>query len=44
LCSEYLTNKAPEEFGDYIGGQVIHTVKYAYDLVLLGKEETVLDI
>jgi hypothetical protein len=32
-----------ESFGDLkIGGQVICTVKYADDLVLLAKEETVL--
>jgi hypothetical protein len=32
-----------EEFGDFkIGGQTIHTVKYADDLVLLTKEEKVL--
>jgi hypothetical protein len=30
-------------FRDFkIGGQVIHNVKYAYDLVLLAKEEAVL--
>ena len=29
--------------GDFnIGGQIIHTVKYADDLVLVAKEETVL--
>jgi hypothetical protein len=43
LYSEYLTKEALEGFGDFkIGGQVIHTVKYADDLVLLAKEETVL--
>jgi len=32
-----------EGLGDYkIGGQIIHTVKYADDLVLLAKEEKVL--
>ena len=32
-----------EGFGDFkIGGQIIHTVKYADDLVLLAKEEKVL--
>ena len=32
-----------EGFGDFkIGGQIIHTVKYADDLVLLAKEEEVL--
>jgi len=39
----YLTKEALEGFGDFkIGGQIIHTVKYAYDLVLLAKEEKVL--
>jgi hypothetical protein len=43
LYSEYLTREALEGFGDFkIGGQVIRTVKYADDLVLLAKEETVL--
>jgi hypothetical protein len=43
LYSEYLTKEALEGFGDFkIGGQVIHTVKYAEDLALLAKEETVL--
>jgi hypothetical protein len=32
-----------EGLGDFkIGGQIIHTVKYADDLVLLSKEEMVL--
>jgi hypothetical protein len=32
-----------EELGDFkIGGQIIHTVKYADDLVLLAKEKKVL--
>jgi hypothetical protein len=32
--------EALKEFGDFkIGGQIIHTVKYADDLVLLAKEE-----
>jgi hypothetical protein len=32
-----------EGFGDFkIGGQIIHTVKYTDDLVLLAKEEKVL--
>ena len=32
-----------EGLGDFkIGGQIIHTVKYADDLVLLAKEEKVL--
>ena len=35
--------EALEGFGDFkIGGQIIHTVKYADDLVLLAKEEKVL--
>jgi hypothetical protein len=43
LHSEYLTNEALEGFGDFkIGGQVIHTVKYADYLVLLAREEKVL--
>jgi hypothetical protein len=43
LYSEYLTKEALEGFGDFkIGGQIIRTVKYANDLVLLAKEETVL--
>jgi hypothetical protein len=42
FCSTY-TKEALEGFGDFkIGGQVIRTVKYADDLVLLAKEETVL--
>ena len=43
LNSECLTKEALEEFGDFkIGGKIIHTVKYAYDLVLQAKEEKVL--
>jgi hypothetical protein len=35
--------KALKGFGDFkIGGQIIHTVKYAGDLVLLAKEEKAL--
>ena len=35
--------EALEGFGDFkIGGQIIHTVKYAEGLVLLAKEEKVL--
>jgi hypothetical protein len=42
LYSQYIINKALEEFGDFkIGGQVIFTVKYADELVLLVKEEMV---
>jgi hypothetical protein len=41
--SEYLTKEALEWTGDFkIRGQVLRTVKYADDLVLLAKEETVL--
>jgi hypothetical protein len=40
LYTEYLTKAALEGFGGFkIGGQVIRTVKYADDLVLLAKEE-----
>jgi hypothetical protein len=43
LNSKYFTKKALEGFGDFkIGGQVICTVKYADALVLLAKEEMVL--
>jgi len=43
LYSEKLTKEVLERFGDFkIGGHVICTVKYANDLVLLAKEETVL--
>jgi hypothetical protein len=43
LYSKYLTKELLEEFGDFrIGGQVIHTVKYADELVLQAREETVL--
>ena len=43
LYSECLTKEALEGFGDFkIEGQITHTVKYAYDLVLLAKEEKVL--
>jgi hypothetical protein len=41
--SKYPTNETLEGFGDLkIGRQVILTVKYANDLVLLVKEEKVL--
>jgi hypothetical protein len=37
-----LTKEALEGFGHFeIGGQIIHTVKYVDDLVLLAKEEKV---
>jgi hypothetical protein len=43
LYSEYLTKEALEGSGAFkIGGQIIHTVKNADDLVLLAKEEKVL--
>jgi hypothetical protein len=42
LYSEYLNKEAVERFGDFKIGQVIRTLKYADDLVLLAKEETVL--
>ena len=42
LYSECLTKEALEGFGDFeIGGQIIHTAKYADDLVLQAKEEKV---
>jgi hypothetical protein len=43
VYSEYLNKEALEGFGDFkIGRQVIGTVKYADDLVLLAGEETLL--
>jgi retron-type reverse transcriptase len=43
LYSECLTKEALEGFGDFkIGGKIIHNVNYADDLVLLAKEEKVL--
>ena len=43
LYSECLTKEALEGFGDLkIGGKIINTVKYTDDLVLLAKEEKVL--
>jgi len=43
VYSECLTKEALEGCGDFkIGGQIIHTVKYADGLVLLAKEERVL--
>jgi hypothetical protein len=43
LYSKCFIKKALEGFGDFkIGGQIIHTVKYADDLVLLSNEEKVL--
>jgi len=40
FCSTCTTNALPKKL--YIGGQIIQTVKYADDLVLIAKEETVL--
>jgi len=43
LYSERLTKEALEGFGDFkIGGQIVHIVKYADNLVLLVKKEKVL--
>jgi len=43
LYSKCLTKEALEGFGDFkIGGQIIHTVQYADDVVLLTKEKKVL--
>jgi len=43
LYSDCLNKEALEWFGDFkTGGQIIHTVKYADDLVLLAKEEKAL--
>jgi len=43
LYGQYVTKKVLEGYGDFkVGGQIIHTVKYADKLVLLAKEEMVL--
>jgi hypothetical protein len=42
LYSGYLTNRALRGFQDFKMGQVICTLKYADDLLLLAKEEMVL--
>jgi hypothetical protein len=42
LLSEYLTKEALAWFGDFKAGLVMHTVKYIEDLLLLAKEEMVL--
>ena len=43
LYSECLTKEALEGFGDFkIVGKIIHTLKYVDELVLLAKEEKVL--
>jgi len=40
LYNEFLTKEALEGFGNFeIGGQSIHTVKYADDLVLLARKK-----
>jgi len=42
LCSECLTKEALDGLGVFnIGGQIIQTVKHADDLVLMTREETV---
>jgi len=41
--SKCLTKEALDRIGDFnFGGQIIQTVKFADDLVLMAKEETVL--
>ena len=43
LYSECLTKEALDGLGEFnIGGKIIQTVKYADDLVLMAKEERVL--
>ena len=43
LYSKWLTKEALDGLGDFnIRGQIIQTVKYADDLALMSKEETVL--
>jgi hypothetical protein len=46
FCSTYTANVLPRKLWKgletKIGGQIIHTVKYADDLVLLAREEKVL--
>jgi hypothetical protein len=43
LYREYITKEALERFADFkIGEQVIRTLKYADDLVLLARDEKVL--
>ena len=43
MYSECFTKEALDGLGDFsIGGQIIQTVKYTADLVLMAKEETVL--
>jgi len=44
LYNECLTKEALDGLGDLnIGGQIIQTVRYADDLVLMAKEETMLE-
>ena len=43
LVKQCLTKEALDGLGDFnVGGQIIQTVKYADDLVLMAKEEMVL--
>jgi len=43
LYSKYLTKEPLDGLGDFnIGGQIIQSVKHADELVLMAKEETVL--
>jgi hypothetical protein len=43
LYSKYVTQEDLEGLGDYkVGGEIISTMRYADDLVLLAKEETML--
>jgi len=43
LYSEYLTKEALDGFGDFnIRRKIIKSLKYADDLVLMAKEQTVL--
>ena len=43
VCHQRLTKEALDGLGDFnIGGQIIQTLKYADDLVLMAKEEMVL--
>ena len=43
LYSEFITKEVPDGLGDFKnGGKIIQTAKYADELVLMAKEETVL--
>jgi hypothetical protein len=45
VYSEYPTQEVLEGIRDFkLGRQVICTVKYAYDLILLAKEEAVVQV